>query len=46
MGVVWGEGSEGMANQRGPVAGVGISDWIQGLIRALWRRLFVHGGDV
>jgi hypothetical protein len=44
VGVVWGEG-EGAANQRGPAAGVAIPDWIERLFRAVWRRLFVHGGE-
>ena len=44
MGVVWGEG-EAAANQRGPAVGVDIPNWIERLVRALWRRLFVHGGE-
>ena len=44
MGVVWGEG-EGAANQRGTAAGVDIPDWIERLVRAVWRRLFMHGGE-
>ncbi len=44
VGVVWGEG-EGAANQGGPAAGVAIPDWIERLVRAVWRRLFVHGGE-
>ena len=44
MGVVWGEG-EGAANQGGSAAGVAIPDWIERLVRAVWRRLFVHGGE-
>lgn len=45
MGVVWGE-SEGASYQRGGVASAGISDWIEGLIRAVWRRLFLRGGEI
>ena len=44
MGVVWGEG-EGAANQSVPAAGVDIPDWIGRLVRAVWRRLFIHGGE-
>jgi hypothetical protein len=44
VGVVWGEG-EGAANQRGPAVGVDIPNWIERLVRAVWRRLFVHGGE-
>jgi hypothetical protein len=45
VGVVWGEG-EGTTNQRGQAAGADISDWIERLIRAVWRRLFfIHGGE-
>jgi hypothetical protein len=44
VGVVWGEG-EGAASQRGPAAGVDIPDWIERLFRAVWRRLFVRGGE-
>jgi hypothetical protein len=42
VGVVWGEG---VPNQRGPATGAGISGWVERLIRALWQRLFMHGGD-
>lgn len=45
VGVVWGEG-DGAANQCGPAIGVGISDWIERLIRAAWRRFFLHGGEL
>jgi len=45
VGVVWGEG-EGTTDQRGRVAGADISDWIERLIRAVWRRLFyIHSGE-
>ena len=45
VGVVWGE-SEGTTDQRGRVAGADISDWIERLIRAVWRRLFyIHSGE-
>ena len=43
VGVVWGEGG-GPVNQRGRAAGADISAWIVRLIRAVWRRYFVHGG--
>jgi len=42
VGVVWGEGP---ANQRGQAVSVDVSDWIGQLIRAMWRRLFMHGGE-
>jgi hypothetical protein len=42
VGVVWGEG---VPNQRGPASGAGISGWVERLIRAVWERLFMHGGD-
>ena len=45
MGVVWGEG-DGAANQCGPVIVAGVSDWIARLIRAAWRRFFLHGGEM
>ena len=45
VGVVWGEGDSG-ATQRGPAIGAGISNWIERLIRAAWRRLFMHGGEL
>jgi hypothetical protein len=45
VGVVWGEG-DGAANQCGPAIGAGISDWIERLIRAAWRRIFMHGGEM
>ena len=38
MGVVWGEGN-GAANHYGPVLGAGISHWLEGLVRAAWRRV-------
>jgi hypothetical protein len=44
VGVVWGEG-EGPASKGGRAAGVDMSDWIERLIRAVWRRLFMHGGQ-
>ena len=44
VGVVWGEGG-GPVNQRGRAAGADISAWIVRLIRAVWRRYFVHSGD-
>jgi hypothetical protein len=44
VGVVWGEG-DGAANQRGPAVGVDIPNWIERLVRAVWRRFFVHGGE-
>ncbi len=44
VGVVWGEG-DGAVNQRGRPAGADILDWIEHLLRAAWRRLFVHGGE-
>jgi len=42
VGVVWGEGP---ANQRGQAVSVDVSDWIGQLIRAMWRRLFMQGGE-
>jgi hypothetical protein len=44
VGVVWGDG-DGPASQPGRVIGAGISDWIGRLIRAMWRRFFMHGGE-
>ena len=41
MGVVWGEGP---ASQRGRAADADISEWIERLIRAVWRRIFMYGG--
>jgi hypothetical protein len=47
VGVVWGEGEGNCAaNQCGPVLGAGISDWIERLIRAAWRRFFIHDGEL
>jgi hypothetical protein len=43
VGVVWGDGA---ASPRGPAVGTGISDWIGSVIRATWRRFFLHGGEV
>ena len=45
VGVVWGEG-DSAATQCGPAIGAGISAWIERLIRAAWRRLFMHGGEL
>jgi hypothetical protein len=42
VGVVWGEGASG---QRGPATGTGLSGWVERLIHAVWRRLFMHGGE-
>jgi hypothetical protein len=42
VGVVWGEG-EGPVSQRGRAAGADISDWIERLIRAVRRLVFMHG---
>jgi hypothetical protein len=43
MGVVWGEGP---ASQRGQAVSADVfSDWIGRLIRAMWRRLFLDGGE-
>ena len=42
MGVVWGEG---VPNQRGPAAGAGLPSWVERVIRAVWERVFMHGGD-
>jgi hypothetical protein len=44
VGVVWGEG-DGAVNQRGRTAGADFVDWIEHLLRAAWRRLFIHGGE-
>jgi len=44
VGVVWGEGDG--ANQCGPVIGAGISGWVERLIRAAWRRIFMNGGEL
>jgi hypothetical protein len=44
VGVVWGEG-EGPVSKQGRAIGVDMSDWIERLIRAAWRRLFIHGGQ-
>jgi hypothetical protein len=45
VGVVWGEG-EGTIDQRGRGASADLSDWIERLIRAVWRRLFfIHSGE-
>jgi len=43
VGVVWGEG---VSNQRAPATGAGISGWVERLIRAVWQRFFMHGGEV
>jgi hypothetical protein len=45
VGVVWGEG-DSATTQCGPVIGAGISEWIVRLIRATWRRFFMHGGEL
>jgi hypothetical protein len=45
VGVVWGEGDSG-ATRCGPAIGGGISDWLERLIRAAWRRFFIHAGQV
>ena len=42
MGVVWGEG---VPNRHDPATGAGISGWVERLIRAVWERLFMRGGD-
>ena len=42
MGVVWGESP---VNQRVPVTGTDLSDWIGCLIRTMWRRFFMPGGE-
>jgi hypothetical protein len=42
VGVVWGEGASG---ERGPATGTGISGWVERLIHAVWRRLFMRGGE-
>jgi hypothetical protein len=42
VGVVWGEGP---ASQRGQAVSADISDWIGRLIRAMWRRFFLDGGE-
>ena len=39
-----GEG-DGAASQSGPVVGADISDWVGRLIRAVWRRFFLRGGE-
>jgi hypothetical protein len=44
VGVVWGEG-DGAASQPGPLIGADVSDWLGRLIRAMWRRVFLHGGE-
>jgi hypothetical protein len=46
VGVVWGEGGDGMTNQGGPRAGAGLPEWVERLIRAVWRRIFVYGGEI
>jgi hypothetical protein len=46
VGVVWGEGGDGMTNQGGQPSKAGISEWVEHLFRAVWRRLFMGGGDV
>jgi hypothetical protein len=45
VGVVWGEGN-GAASQCGPIIGAGIAVWVQHLIRAAWRRIVLHGGQL
>jgi hypothetical protein len=45
VGVVWGEGDGGM-NQCGPAIGAGMSGWVGRLIRAAWRRFFMHAGEL
>jgi hypothetical protein len=50
VGVVWGEGGDGVTNQGGPPAGAGLSEWVERLVRAVWvravwRRLFLNGGE-
>jgi hypothetical protein len=43
VGVVWGDGA---VNQCGPVIGAGLSAWMARLVRAAWRRFFLHAGDI
>ena len=43
MGVVWGDGG---VNQCGPAIGAGISGWVGRVVRAAWRRIFLHAGEL